>query len=169
MDETLQMQNSYAADLARARAADAAATKQQAPAKANPTGGSKSRINIVNAAAMIGFGLLVDAAQAFLNLIPWLGAIISIIIGILAGAVFCLWLMLVGITWWQAKNMKTLLLLLGVFGLEVTPFFNALPAWTGFAIGAVLNEYAGAILAGVPLIGKLAAKKQSANEPKTNE
>ncbi len=142
-------ENKYAARLQQARQEQAAtASQDNANEESEETsddgnaGGEKPKkhkISTMQAMFMLLTAAivdLIDGGLAFfvitepLNWIVWLYAVLG----------FYIWLKLLGISWMDAKGKRTLMFFGGATGIEFIPYLNALPAWTAFVIGAIIND-----------------------------
>lgn len=142
-------ENAYAAQLQQARSMDTErqkGNKQQQGAQSaaenpgwRPDASKKYNIDSMQALLMIAVALIVDAVSFVLNIFlitaplnwfVWLYALIG----------FYIWLKVLGISWSEAKGKRALVMFGAATGIEFIPFLSALPAWTAFVIGAVIND-----------------------------
>src|SRR3989344_2334715 len=142
-------ENTYAARLQQARNEDIERQKgnqqqralQEAPTTPNsgPRQSKKHNIDTTQALLMIAVALIVDGASFDLNIfiitapLNWL-VWMYVLIG------FYIWLKGLGISWSDSKGKRTLIMFRAATGIEFVPFLSALPAWTAFAAGAVIND-----------------------------
>ena len=85
------------------------------------------QISSIWAFIMVGVALCFDAIVFFINFIPFLGQIISIIIGFIAYMTFFLWFKLKGVDMMKPKRVATM----GVgFFISLIPILNMLPEIT---------------------------------------
>ncbi|KKT40898.1 MAG: hypothetical protein UW28_C0017G0002 [Parcubacteria group bacterium GW2011_GWA2_44_13] len=127
------------------------------------SGNFLGRISPIMALFFIMVALLIDGVQAFLNLII-IGIVLNWIVDIFTWLLFYIWLKMLGISMSEAKGMRTMIFLGLACGFEFIPLVNALPGWTAFAIGAVVNEYGTTSLSKVPLAGKFLKKSGTKSE-----
>src|SRR3990167_118236 len=147
MDETIAQENRYAAELQRARAADVARQRgneeqqhaqslSESPAATEP---EAHKISLMQAFLLIGVALVADGLSALFTISIFLIPLYWIV-WVFAVLGFFVWLHMLGISWTNAKGMRSLILLGAALGIEFMPFLNVLPAWTAFAIGTVIND-----------------------------
>lgn len=146
------------ANLQQARLADAKNGSQYyAAARAAKMGGMTATLLILVA---LGF----DGIQAFLDLII-IGVVLNWIVGIIAWLTFFIWLKSLGMSGGIKKDseFKMLIFLGAVFGFELLPLINALPGWTAFAVGVVVNEFGSRVFEKVPLVNRFIKQKNGKN------
>lgn len=124
---------------------------------------SGSKISPINAIFLVLVALLIDGIQAFLTLII-IGVVLNSIISASAALIFCMWLKLLGVSYWEGNGTRKLLSFIGCGFLEIVPIFNAIPAWTLFVILIIIFEY----MEKIPVLGtaaSLASNKTKAKNP----
>ena len=102
---------------------------------------------------LILVALGIDGLQAFLDLII-IGVVLNWIIDIFAWLLFFIWLKMLGISMADGKGTSALIFLGLAFGFELLPILNALPGWTAFAVGVVVNEFGSKVFEKVPIVSK---------------
>lgn len=105
----------------------------------------------ITIAFMIAVALFYDAIQAFINLIPFLGQILSSLIGLFAFLTFYLWFKLKGLNFATAKRAGYLG---GGFMIELLPLVNMLPAWTLTITLLAMDSKTKKIVPGLDIIKK---------------
>ncbi|OGF74007.1 hypothetical protein A3J56_02310 [Candidatus Giovannonibacteria bacterium RIFCSPHIGHO2_02_FULL_46_20] len=147
MDPVVAQENRYAAELAQARAADIARQRgneeqqrmqalSESPAAIQP---EAHKISPMQAFLLIGVALVADGLSALFTISIFLIPLYWIV-WVFAVLGFFVWLHMLGISWTNAKGMRSIILLGAALGIEFMPFLNVLPAWTAFAIGTVIND-----------------------------
>lgn len=106
----------------------------------------------MNGLFLILVALLFDGIQVFLTLII-IGAVLNWIVSLFAMMTFYVWLKLLGVSYWEGNGTRKLLSFMGAGFIEMVPIFNAIPAWTLFAILIIIFEY----IEQVPVLGKVAS------------
>ncbi|TSC84537.1 MAG: hypothetical protein G01um101417_202 [Parcubacteria group bacterium Gr01-1014_17] len=91
------------------------------------------RIDSTTGGAMIGVALLFDAVNAGLNLIPFLGQILSVLVSIVAYCTFGFWFLKRGVGFANPKRAVTFF---GSGVIEAIPVLNILP---GVTLGVALT------------------------------
>lgn len=92
-----------------------------------------NRIDTGTGAMMIAVALLFDTMNAGINLIPFLGQVLSVLISIFAYCTFAFWFMKRGVGF---ANPKRAITFFGSGLIEAIPVLNILP---GITIGVVLT------------------------------
>lgn len=88
---------------------------------------------------MVGTAIFFDILQIILDLIPFVGWIISPIVGFMGSFTFFLWFKTKGV---QFNKLKNAAALGGSFVFELVPILNALPAQTGVVLWIIGKEKA---------------------------
>ena len=138
--------------------------------------GGETKIKDSTMFLMIFSALFFDTLQALIGWIPVLGNILSDLLSIFICLTFFLWFMMVGVK----ITPKRLTALVGGGAVEMIPFLNILPAWTGVVIYLIGTTKIKEIAAKHPTLAKgaLAAgskiksmnkNKESPNTPPTEE
>lgn len=151
-----QTENKYAAQLQQARQQQAA-NQQESEGDADdstdyPQGGGekKHKISASQGMLMIIAALIADGLGALLaffviteplNWLVWLYAVIG----------FYIWLKMLGISWMDAKGKRAMMIFGGATGIEFLPFVSALPAWTAFIVGAIINDRIEEAISSIPM------------------
>jgi hypothetical protein len=129
--------------LAQLQEERALASQKQQREETDRTGAGASeqkqeqKISLVSAIFMIGTALAIDASQALLNFIPFVGSFFASIIGIGAWILFFLWFRFRGVKKWKAQGA-----LIGALIVSIIPVLNALPEWTLSVVLAVISANA---------------------------
>ncbi|MEK9175394.1 MAG: hypothetical protein AAB795_02250 [Patescibacteria group bacterium] len=168
-------ENKYAAELQRARNEDAERQRgneeqqEMQDASENPDWmpknedeSKKYKISSIVGLLMIIVALIVDGISILLNIfiitvpiywIVWICAVLGSYI----------WLKMSGISWSDAKGKRTMMMFGAATGIEFVPFLSALPAWTAFVIGTIINDRMEGMLENSPLaqkaVGVMAKRK----------
>ena len=155
MDETNAMDNQNYAGLQQDRNADQ--PNDPVYSKDYSAAASKAKIGALTGLLLILVALGIDGLQAFLDLII-IGVVLNWIIDIFAWLLFFIWLKMLGISMADGKGTRALIFLGLAFGFELLPILNALPGWTAFAVGVVVNEFGSKVFEKVPIVGKFIKK-----------
>jgi len=120
---------------------------------------------------MIFVALLFDAAQAIIGWVPIAGNILADLFSVAVFLTFFLWFRMYGISMLTPKRLKALITG-GV--IEMIPFINILPAWTGVVIYLIGTTKINEIVEKHPKLAKAAMgagariKKMNKNDESPN-
>lgn len=95
----------------------------------------QTRIPLVIAASMVVTALLFDLANGLINLIPFVGQVVSSIGGLLGMLTFWVWFQLQGVNFVSARRA---IALFGASLIELIPVLNVLPALTAGVITTIV-------------------------------
>ena len=95
----------------------------------------QERIPAGTKGAMIATALLFDGINAAVNLIPFLGQVLSVLVSIIAYMLFAFWFLMRGVGF---VNPKRAVSFFGSSTIELIPILNVLP---GVTLGVVLTIY----------------------------
>lgn len=173
----MENENKYAAQLQQARNENAErqrGNKQQQDIQESsenpdwrPEGGGdenkKYKISSIVGFLMIIVALIVDGISFVLDIFV-ITTPINWIVWIYAVLGFYVWLKMLGMSWNDAKGKRALMMFGGATGIEFIPILGALPAWTAFVIGTIINDRIEGTLKSSPLaqkaVGIMAKRKQ---------
>ena len=88
----------------------------------------RNRVTASTTYLMVGTALFFDALQFILNFIPFVGWILSFIVGIFAWLTFYTWTSIKG--WGWSDTLKKIAINWGIPLFEIFPVLNDLPLWT---------------------------------------
>lgn len=113
--------------------------------------GKDKGLDNITIAFMVSVALFYDVFQALIQLIPFLGQILSSLIGVFAFLTFYLWFKMRGLNFATPKRAG---LLGGGFLIELIPILNILPAWTLAVILLAIDFKIKKIAPGLDIIKK---------------
>ena len=108
---------------------------------------NEKEIGIGQSIAMGIFALLFDTGQGLVNLVPYLGQILSSFIAFFSFMTFWLWFKMNGVSYGQAKRVG---IVLTTYIISFIPILNILPEITLGVIGIIMTTRAKKILNKIP-------------------
>jgi len=111
----------------------------------------ESKISDMTAVLMIGTAIFCDAAQALIGWIPIVGNILADLFSIVIFLTFFLWFWMHGI---KMISPKRLTAMVGGGLVEMVPYINLLPAWTGVVIYLIGTTKVNELTAKHPTLAK---------------